>query len=162
MPHNLSTRNGQATMAYFGQTPWHGLGTKLDAPATAEEAIGAAGLDYEVELADLQTSAGIPVPQRKAVIRSDTCQVLGIVGNSYVPVQNRQCFGFLDSVVADGKLRYHTAGALGKGERVWLLAKLPDRIRVKNSNDITEKFLLLSNSHDGTSSLRIFVSDLGG
>jgi len=160
MAHELAVVNGKAAMAYFGPAPWHGLGTQLENPATAEEAIVAAGLDYEVELTPLMTLDGIPVPQRKAVVRDDTLDVLGVVGNSYQPVQNRECFGFLDGVVGEGELRYHTAGALRLGERVWMLAKLPDEIRVKDSDDITEKFLLLSNSHDGSSSLRVFFTPI--
>ena len=160
MAHNLATTNGKAAMFYFGEAPWHKLGTKLENPATAAEAISAAGLDYQVELVSLVTEAGTPVPRRKGVIRSDSRQVLGSVGTSYVPVQNADAFSFLNSVVADGGLRYHTAGALGKGERVWMLAKLPGSIRVKNSDDVTDKFLLLHNSHDGSSCLRVHFTPI--
>ena len=160
MAHELATTNGRTAMMYAGEVPWHKLGTCLNEPATASEAIDAAGLNYLAELKSVQTQDGIPIPQRKAVIRSDSGEVLGVVGNSYVPVQNHQAFGFLDAIVADGSLRYHTAGALGKGERVWMLAKLPDSIRVKNSDDITDKYLLLSNSHDGSSSLRVHFTPI--
>jgi hypothetical protein len=98
-------------------------------------------LDYEVALTEMITTDGIPVPFKRAVVRSDTNDVLSVVGTNYVPVQNRQAFAFLDAIVADGSLRYHTAGALRKGEKIWLLAKLPGQIRVRFSDDISEKFL---------------------
>lgn len=160
MAHDIATTNGRPAMAYFGETPWHRLGTKLDRPATAAEAIEAAGLNYEADLVPLFTGDGAAVTDRKAVVRSDTREVFGVVGTSYVPIQNSECFSFLDAVVAEGSVRYHTAGALGKGERVWLLAKLPGHIRVKNSDDITEKYLLLSNSHNGTSALRVYFTPI--
>lgn len=160
MSHNLSTTNGRTAMMYFGEVPWHQLGTKLDKPATAEEAIVAAGLNYDVKLTAIQTDSGTPVTNRKAVVRTDTNAVLGVVGAGYVPVQNTQSFGFLDAIVAQGGLRYHTAGALGKGERIWLLAKLPEQIRVKNSDDLVDKFLLLSNAHDGTAALRVYFTPI--
>lgn len=160
MPANLATTNGRTAMMYAGEVPWHGLGTQLAEPATAEEAIEVAGLNYEVQLRSLTTDDGIPIPKRKATVRSDTNEILGVVGTSYQPIQNQQCFGFMDSVVADGQLRYHTAGALGKGERVWLLGKLPGEIRIKESEDVTEQYLLLSNSHDGSSSLRVFFTPI--
>jgi phage/plasmid-like protein (TIGR03299 family) len=160
MAHELATTNSRTALMYAGEVPWHGLGTRLDEPATAREAIEAAGLDYLAELKTIKTTDDVPVPSRKAVIRSDSGGLLGVVGNTYVPVQNYQAFGFLDAVVADGSLRYHTAGALGKGERVWMLAKLPDDIRVNGSDDITEKYLLLSNSHDGSSSLRVHFTPI--
>ena len=160
MAHNLATTNGRTAMMYTGEVPWHKLGTRLENPATAREAITAAGLDYRADLKDMQTGDGSPVPKRKAVVRSDTGDVLGVVGNSYVPVQNYQAFGFLDAIVADGGLRYHTAGALGKGERIWMLAKLPNHIQVKGTDDLVEKFLLLSNTHDGTAALRVFFTPI--
>lgn len=160
MAHEIAMVNGKASMAYFGDLPWHRLGTKLDQPATANEAIVAAGLDYEVSLQSLWTSDGDPVPSRRAVVRQDNSELLGVVGKGYQPIQNIDCFSFLDSVVANGRLRYHTAGALGKGERIWMLAKLPGDIRIRGSEDVTEKYLLLSNSHDGTSALRVYFTPI--
>jgi phage/plasmid-like protein (TIGR03299 family) len=160
--HNLASTNGKIAMfsAATGEVPWHRLGQRLAQPATAHEAIEAAGLNYEVALRPLVTTDGTPVPMRKAVIRTDSGEALGVVGNAYVPVQNRHAFAFLDGVVADGGLRYHTAGALGRGERIWLLAKLPETIRVRDTDDIVEKFLLLSNTHDGSTALRVFMTPI--
>ena len=78
MAHDISTTNGKPAIAYFGDTPWHGLGTRLEEPANAELAIQAAGLDYQVELQDMTTPRGSVVPGRKAVVRSDTHEVLGV------------------------------------------------------------------------------------
>jgi len=160
MPANIATANGRAALMYAGEPPWHGLGQRLEAPAAAEEAIAAAGLDYEVSLTPIATYDGLTVPGRKAVVRYDNQSVLGVVSDRYVPVQNREAFGFLDAVVADGGLRYYTAGALGQGEKVFLLAKLPTTIRVKGSDDLVDKFLLLSNSHDGSSALRVLFTPI--
>jgi phage/plasmid-like protein (TIGR03299 family) len=155
MAHNLSETNGKTSMMYVGETPWHGLGTKLDKPATAAEAIVSAGLDYTVMKLPMKTiSPELAVENHFATVRTDSKEVLGVVGSCYLPVQNRDAFSFFDSLVGEGEAIYHTAGALGKGERIWLLAKLPDYIRI-NDNDIVEKFLLLSNTHDGSSTIRV-------
>ena len=160
MSHNLFFENGQASMMYVGGVPWHGLGTALDRPATAEEAIQAARLDWQVRKLPLYASDGpesllrLPVPDKYAVARENSLDVLGIVGSSYTPVQNQEAFAFFDPIVGKQAAIYHTAGALGKGERVWILAKLPDSIRVIG-DDITDKYLLLTNSHDGTSALQV-------
>jgi phage/plasmid-like protein (TIGR03299 family) len=90
----------------------------------------------------------------RAVVRADTRHVMGVVGTSWRPVQNREAFAFLDGMVAEGEVQYHTAGALGAGNRVWLLAKLPGQIRVAGTDDVSEKYLLLANGHDGTLALR--------
>jgi len=161
MSANLLIQNGQASMFYIDEVPWHGLGTKLEKPATAEEAIEAAKLDWNVKKVPLFAgSKRIPVPDKFAVVRKTgnliqrTDPVLGVVGKDYTPLQNRDAFRFFDPIVGQNAAIYHTAGALGEGERVWILAKLPGHIRVVG-DDISEKYLLLSNSHDGKSSVQI-------
>jgi len=148
-------------MFYIDEVPWHGLGTRLNKPATAQEAIQAASLDWKVvKLPLFAGSKRIAVPDKFAVVRRTgdliqrTDPVLGVVGKEYTPLQNSQAFKFFDGIVGQNAAIYHTAGALGQGERVWILAKLPGHIRVVG-DDITEKFLLLSNSHDGKSSVTI-------
>ena len=56
MTHELVTLNGKASMMYVGEAPRHRLGTRLDYPATAAEAVTAAGLDYAVTLSSLSTA----------------------------------------------------------------------------------------------------------
>ena len=167
MAHELYIQNGEASMFYIGEAPWHGLGTKLENPATATEAIRAARLDWQVTKKPLAAVDGIAVlslPGRYAVVREDLwgtpeCAVLGLVGRDYTPLQNSQAFEFFDPIAGKGAAIYHTAGALGKGERVWILAKLPSVIRIAG-DDIVEKYLLLSNSHEGTSSVQIKLTPI--
>src|SRR5438552_1577441 len=40
-------------------------------------------------------------------------------------------------------------GYLGNGEVIWLLAKLPENIKITR-DDVVEPYMLLTNSHDGT------------
>lgn len=161
MAHNLSQTRGRTSMMYTGEAPWHRLGTKLKRPATAKEAITAAGLDYTVSKTAIYAGPEHQrVPTHRAVVRDDTQDILGVVGKGYQLIQNHECFQFLDNVVEGGDIRYHTAGALGAGERIWMLAKLPGDIQIEGSSDVTEQYLLLSNSHNGGSALRVFFTPI--
>jgi phage/plasmid-like protein (TIGR03299 family) len=82
----------------------------------------------------------------------DNGAVLGIVGKDYQIVQNRDAFKFFDSIVGGDGIMYETAGALGKGEKIFITAKLPGYIKVGN-NDLIEKYLFLTTSHDGSGSI---------
>lgn len=159
MSHHINVIDGKASMVYVGETPWHNLGTKLDRPATASEAISAAGLGFKVDKIGIKTTTDLPVKSHFATVRTDTMDVLGVVGSRYLPIQNKDAFTMFDALVGEGQAIYHTAGALGKGERIWILAKLPDYIRI-NGDDIVEKYLLLTNTHDGSSTISIKLTPI--
>lgn len=166
---NRNTITGQDSFMSVKQKAWHGLGQIIEDYPTSAEAIKHAGLDYTVEKRPLFTvdhshfkdadgyfdelQPNILVPDFYANVRTDTSDVLGVVGKDYRIVQNSEAFAFFDSIVGgkDGIL-YETAGALGKGERIFITAKLPDYIRV-GRNDCIEKFIFLTTSHDGYGSI---------
>jgi phage/plasmid-like protein (TIGR03299 family) len=159
MPANIATIAGKPAIMYTGEVPWHKLGTPLKSPATAVEAIRAATLDWDVFKAPLHIKPGRRyevVADHFAMVRADqkVPHVLGIVGRNYTPLQNREAFNWFDPIVGKDAAIYHTAGALDDGRQVWILAKLPGEIRVVG-DDITHKYLLLSNSHDGSGSVHL-------
>lgn len=138
------------TMAYSGEEkPWHLKGTQFAEDFTSEEAIEAAKLGFHVATKQLGLIAdGRPVDYF-ATVNGDTNEILGVVGSRYTPLQNKQAFGFFDELLAETGARYTTAGAIGKGEKIWLLAKMPGTFEPLLGDRI-EEFCLLVNSHDGS------------
>jgi phage/plasmid-like protein (TIGR03299 family) len=151
------------TMMFSGKTPWHGLGTYVgDQNVTSDMAIKAAGLDWEVELKEIGALMGTAypsaIPGYKACVRKTDGKVLGVNGNRFRPHQPRESFDFLDSLVKEGAMRYHTAGSLYGGSKIWILAKLPGEISILNGKDVTKKYLLLADFFDGTGTLKAFFT----
>lgn len=81
-----------------------------------------------------------------ATVRTDSETVLGVVGKDYEVVQNVDAFSFFDAIVGGDGIQYETAGAFGKGERIFITAKLPDYIKV-GKDDLIEQYLFLTTSH---------------
>lgn len=151
----LNLRVPQTPFPYPDTKPalWHKLGIRLHHPKTAKEAILAAGLDYTVARKPLGLKTGLN-QEAYATLRTDTGDILGVVSENYEPVQNIDAFTFFDTLVAHGEAAYETAGIIGKGECVWILAKLPGHINV-HGNDIVHKYILLTNRHDGDAQVRL-------
>jgi phage/plasmid-like protein (TIGR03299 family) len=141
-------------MFYVNQTPWHGLGKRfIEAPETTEEAIVAAGLNWNVTMKDLYTAVGEQAPAR-ATFRDDTNSLLGVVGPGYTPLQNIEAFNFFQPLLDEKLVTFETAGSLRQGKRVWILAKINSpNIKIVGEDEIT-KYVLLSNSHDGFMAVR--------
>ncbi|MBI2285149.1 MAG: DUF945 domain-containing protein [Bacteroidetes bacterium] len=159
---NFNELNGQHSFFSVKEKAWHGLGQIIDQYPTSAEALRFAGLDYKVVKENLYTNFfnadGQAMDYKKrvtthyATIRKDTGDVLGVVGKDYEIVQNVEAFSFFDAIVGGEGIQYETAGALGKGERIFITAKLPEYIKVGNS-DLIEQYLFLTTSHDGYGSI---------
>jgi phage/plasmid-like protein (TIGR03299 family) len=155
MPANVQT------MAYYGDVPWHGLGKQVPKGVTAEQMIRAAGLDWEVDLRPARGAREInrkgefsryevvrvPRPQTK-----ETEVLLGVVSRRYKPLQNVEAFEFFNPIVGEKKAFFETAGALGEGERIWVMAKMPEAMQIVPGDECL-KYLLLSNTHSGDGSV---------
>ncbi|WP_316846791.1 DUF932 domain-containing protein [Pedobacter psychrodurus] len=171
MAHNLYYNQKSKEHSFFTvrEKAWHGLGKVVEDYPTSAGAIKHTGLDYTVEKRPLFTldntnfdllnaladgiEPQVSVPNYFATLRTDTEEILGVVGKDYQIVQNTDAFSFFDSIVGnDTDIRYETAGALGKGERIFITAKLPDYIRV-GKDDLIEKYVFLTTSHDGYGSI---------
>jgi phage/plasmid-like protein (TIGR03299 family) len=126
-----------------------------EAPTSAD-ALRLAGLDWDVSLKEVSVG-GIVVPNWKATVRSTDNRVYGMVSDKYKVVQNTDAFAFTDELLKNDEVpvQYETAGALNHGSRVWMLARLPEKLVL---GDKVENFLVFSNSHDGTGAVRVAMT----
>ena len=152
------------------ERPWHGLGSVVPGCLTSEDALKEAKLDWRVIPAPIYTGGAVtsaqmlgsasvptPIPGFMANVREDTNEVLGVVSDKYKIIQNVDAFQFADDLmdIKQGEAMYETAGSLFSGRRVFMLINLPKEMIL---DDEVEKFLCLSNSHDGSGSMKVFIT----
>lgn len=133
-------------MAYVGETPWHGLGIKLDVkPTTAAEIVAAANLGWTVDTTPMYTAKHNSVMNYHAVYRTDNNDILGVV-NTAKPkvVQNTDTFKCLDELLKD-RIDFDTVGDLGKGESVWGCFKLKETYKILD--DDIDHYYVVFNDH---------------
>lgn len=160
MPANIET------MFSAVETPWHRIGVVTDSALTSSEAIVQSGLDWNVSVRPLVTFGSdgqtegkfIEVPDNYATVRDSDESVLGVVGKRYEPIQNLECFSFLDNVLDDYDAKYETAGAIDNGRIIFVLLNLGKDIVV--GDDVTVPYLLLTNSHDGSTSIKALTTPI--
>lgn len=150
MAHEIEHVNGKAQMAYSGDVPWHGLGTKVPADLTPEQMLEAAGLDWRVEMfpAIATLANGTQVNTgHSALVRDIDNRVLDVITNDWNPMQNQEAFEFFNEFVAAGDMEMHTAGSLRNGRIVWALAKVQDSFELFGGRDQVDSYLLFTNPH---------------
>lgn len=142
---------------------------------TSAEVMEKAGLDWSVAkckvLAEMPASTNVnkdgfvyggeffkEVPNAYANYRTDHNIPLGIVKERYTPVQNIEAFKFFDDAIGKNQAIWQTAGFFGNGERIFVSAKLPKNILVHG--DPTESYLVFTNSHDGSSGVKVLFTNI--
>ena len=136
---------------------WNGIGTEFDTNHSAEEALQMAGLDWNVVQKDLYTDAGNKIEGFKASVKETDDTVLGIVSDKYSVIQNRDIFRFCNQLFKRG-LKLETMGSFRNGRNVFVVMKLPESYFV--NGDQINSYVVAVNSHDTSTSLRIFICPL--
>ena len=150
MAHELEiAKNGEADMAYVGETPWHGLGKRVPNDVSPEQMLKAANLDWTVSKKQLffNSEGGLVPTKAQALVRSTDNKVLTIVSDNWNPVQNLEAFEFFNDFVHAGDMEMHTAGSLKGGKMVWAMAQIKDSFTLFGGDKV-EGYLLFSNPHE--------------
>lgn len=136
------------TMAYAGETPWHGLGVPVPADLSPEQMLKKAELDWTVRKVPAYAMvAGKPVAVgRSALVRDSDDTILDVVSDDWNVLQNHEAFEFFHDFVANGDMEMHTAGSLRNGQLVWALAKVHDSFELFKGDQV-DSYLLFSNPH---------------
>jgi len=148
------------TMAYAGQTPWHGLGEQVDGNLTPQQMLKKAGLDWKVErkpVYHLTKDSYVKSDEWNILVRSDSNKILGPCGKSYLPIQNEQVFKFFKEFTDSGDMSMDTAGSLDEGRQVWGLANIRKGFKLPGGDEI-EGHLLISHPHQWGKALVIMFT----
>ena len=161
MSHNLNYNEQTGKYSFYSlkEKAWHSFGQISDKQLNSREVLIQSQLAFPVRKAAyiyrLPSGKEIISDNEFFTYREDTEEILGTyLSEDYHVVQNVDAFTFFDSITNGEGIIYETAGALGKGERIFITAKLPKYIRVGN-NDVIEQYLFLTTSHDGQESITI-------
>lgn len=166
MAHDLESVNGQTAFASLRQPAWHGLGTVFQEEVNTNEMLTMAHLDnWNVRLEDVAIPESFESDKNYSfVTRTNPFDrtkndVLGVVGERYVPLQNEDLFSFGDNLL-DGGGRWETAGSIKGGRVVFGSIALTDSITLDPDGraDKIDNYLLINTSHDGSIAIQASIT----
>lgn len=155
---NIARINQADAIAYLDQAPWHDKGTRLKlgdvAPADRiDAALAAAQLNYTVGSLPMYLADGTQVPGFAASVRyadnGSVAATLGVVGEGYTHTQNARNVDILRPLAEEFGCVPAVAGALGQGERAWMLMRMADTKVSPLPGDDVNGYFLLHWGHDG-------------
>jgi phage/plasmid-like protein (TIGR03299 family) len=166
MAHLLESVNGETAFASFREPAWHGLGEVFTEEVSTAEMLKKAKLNnWDVRLEDVEIPNQFSSDKSYSFVVRDNPfilgnkDVLGVVGERYVPLQNEDLFDFADNLLDNGG-RWETAGSI-KGGRVVFGALALERETVLDPNGVSDKintYLLVNTSHDGSIAIQASIT----
>lgn len=166
MAHELESANGQTAFASLREPAWHGLGTVFTEEVSTAKMLELAHLDnWNVRLEDVAIPEGFESDKSYSFVtrtnpfNSEQNDVLGVVGERYVPLQNEDLFDFGD-LMLDGGGRWETAGSIKGGRQVFGSLAL-ERETILDPNGVSDKvntYLLINTSHDGSVAIQASIT----
>ena len=168
--HEIETHGTQAAAIFAREDAWHRLGTTVkDRAFTAEEAMTLGHLGgWNVRKVALQASelsdegvTLIEVPGKYATVRSNpftgAAEALGVVGESYTPLQNEESAEFLNVLTDEFGAAFDTAGSLRGGRQTFITMKLPESLAI-GGHDRVDLNIAALNGHDGNNAFRLLIT----
>ena len=158
------------TRFYSHKEPaWHGLGYVSQKAMSIDDALVAADMDFTWDLHPVQTTvmdmdgvSTLDIPEKFAVVRTNKRNnertAYGPVGKQYKPHSANEIFSFIDTLQGGGAV-LETVGSLGRGEREFVVVRLPDTVMV-GGNDATNLYLTGTTAFDGTAATRFDLTGI--
>lgn len=115
-----------------------------------QEILTQSKLNWTVRAEPLQTTSGILLPKKIAIIRDDNNVPLGDHKVGYTPYQNHELLELLFQISRQTGLALHSGGSFGDGEKVWFQLKSDD---LRIGSDRVEGYISGFNSFDGSTAL---------
>ncbi|MBO8209788.1 DUF932 domain-containing protein [Acinetobacter nosocomialis] len=145
------------TMAFVGQTPWHGLGNQLTRKQPLEVWAQQAGMDWRIDSSNVSYMAKnergqsiiMPYEEQRVLYRSDTHEPLSVVSQRYQEVQPKEILEFYRDLTEQSGFELETAGVLKGGRKFWALARTGQSAALKGK-DVSNGYILLATACDGT------------
>jgi phage/plasmid-like protein (TIGR03299 family) len=144
------------------EVPWMKIGTRVDQAVTAAEAIELAGLNWEAE----RRPAGYVGndgswkvhPNRVAIVRGDTDEVLSNRAEAYEVVQYREAFDFVDRINPN----FVSAGSLVGGKQAFMVVQAPEHTRLDllDGEDPHGLYIVMRTSHDASRGIEVALLPL--
>jgi phage/plasmid-like protein (TIGR03299 family) len=167
MAHLLEqSETGETAFASLREPAWHGLGTVFQEEVSTKKMLELAHLDnWNVRLEDVEIPNGFESDKNYSFVtrtnpfNAEQNDVLGVVGERYVPLQNEELFDFGDLLLDNGG-RWETAGSIKSGRVVFGSLAL-ERETVLDKDGVADKvntYLLINTSHDGSIAIQASIT----